>query len=107
MTRALLITNPFAARADAHAVTAILKILGRGGWNVDLRTITGPGDARRIAEEPLGEGVDVPVSHGGAGPAGHEGAGPAGFALALGGQPGGAGNGPARGSGRAPCGRGP
>src|SRR2546425_12787791 len=51
MTRALLITNPFAARADAHAVTAILKILGRGGWNVDLRTITGPGDARRIAEE--------------------------------------------------------
>jgi len=31
MTRALLITNPFAARADARAVTAILKILGRGG----------------------------------------------------------------------------
>src|SRR6266576_2992677 len=46
MTRALLITNPFAARADARAVTAILKILGRGGWNVDLQTITGPGDAR-------------------------------------------------------------
>src|SRR5256885_15519122 len=69
MTRALLITNPFAARADARAVTAILKILGRGGWNVDLRTIKGPGDARRIAEESRGEGVDVMVSHGGDGTA--------------------------------------
>ena len=69
MTRALLITNPFAARADARAVTAILQILGRGGWNVDLRTISGPGDARRIAEESLGEGLDVLVSHGGDGTA--------------------------------------
>src|SRR2546423_7521521 len=69
MTRALLITNPFAARADARVVTAILEILGRGGWNVDLRTITGPGEARRIAEESLGEGFDVLVSHGGGGPA--------------------------------------
>src|SRR2546422_10657746 len=65
MTRALLITNPFAARADARAVTAILKILGRGGWNVDLQTITGPGDARRIAEGARGAGFDVLVSHGG------------------------------------------
>src|SRR6266513_2860280 len=69
MTRALLITNPFAARADARAVTAILKILGRGGWNVDLRTIKGPGDARRIAEESRDEGFDVMVSHGGDGTA--------------------------------------
>jgi len=67
MTRALLITNPFAARADARAVTAILEILGRGGWNVDLKTISGPGDARRIAEESLGAGFDVLVSHGGDG----------------------------------------
>src|SRR3989442_7024918 len=35
-----------------------LKILGRGGWNVDLQTITGPGDARRIAEGARGAGVD-------------------------------------------------
>src|SRR5258706_4156486 len=69
MTRALLITNPFAARADARAVTAILEILGRGGWNVDLKTISGPGDARRIAEESLGAGVDVLISHGGDGTA--------------------------------------
>src|SRR5258706_8494099 len=69
MTRALLITNPFAARADARAVTAILEILGRGGWNGDLKTISGPGDARRIAEEALGAGFDVLISHGGGGAA--------------------------------------
>src|SRR2546423_14969904 len=92
MTRALLITNPFAARADAHAVTAILKILGRGGWNVDLRTIKGPGDARRIAEESRGEGFDVMVSHGGDGTAMQVAAAIAGSGIALGVVPGGTGN---------------
>jgi len=92
VTRALLITNPFAARADARAVTAILKILGRGGWNVDLRTITGPGDARRIAEESLGEGFDVLVSHGGDGTAMQVAAGIAGSGISLGVVPGGTGN---------------
>jgi diacylglycerol kinase (ATP) len=92
VTRALLITNPFAARADARAVTAILKILGRGGWNVDLRTITGLGDARRIAEESLGEGFDVLVSHGGDGTAMQVAAGIAGSGIALGVVPGGTGN---------------
>jgi diacylglycerol kinase (ATP) len=92
MTRALLITNPFAARADARAVTSILQILGRGGWNVDLRTITGPGDARRIAEESLGEGFDILVSHGGDGTAMQVAAGIAGSGIALGVVPGGTGN---------------
>src|SRR2546427_9676922 len=93
MSRALLIRNPFAARHDAHAVTAILKILGRGGWNVVLRTITGPGDARRIAEESLGEGFDVLVSHGGDGTAMQVAAGIAGSGIALGVVPGGTGHG--------------
>lgn len=92
MTRALVITNPFAARGHAHAVTDILKVLGRGGWNVDLRTIKGPGDARRIAEESLGEGFDVLVSHGGDGTAMQIAAGIAGSGIALGVVPGGTGN---------------
>ena len=92
MTRALLITNPFAARADARAVTAILKILGRGGWSVDLRTITGPGDARRIAAESLGDGFDILVSHGGDGTAMQVAAGIVGSGVALGVVPGGTGN---------------
>src|SRR2546425_6934625 len=92
MTRALLIPNPFAARADARAVTAILRILGRGGWNVDLRTTTGPGDARRIAEQARGEGFDVLVSHGGDGTAMQVAAGLVGTGIALGLIPGGTGN---------------
>src|SRR3989442_15345015 len=96
MTRALLITNPFAARADARAVTAILKILGRGGWNVDLQTITGPGDARRIAEGARGAGFDVLVSHGGDGTAMQVAAGLAGSGIPPGGGPGGPGHVPPR-----------
>ncbi|HEY7194382.1 MAG TPA: diacylglycerol kinase family protein [Gemmatimonadales bacterium] len=92
MTRALLITNPFAARADAKTVTAVLEILSRGGWNVDLRTIEGPGDARRIAEESLGQGFDVLVSHGGDGTAMQVAAAIAGSGIALGVVPGGTGN---------------
>src|SRR5689334_5244596 len=92
MTRALLITNPFAARADAKTVTAVLKILSRGGWNVDLRTIEGPGDARRIAEESLDQGFEVMVSHGGDGTAMQVAAAIAGSGIALGVVPGGTGN---------------
>jgi len=68
MTRALLISNPFAARAHTGAA-AIRDILQRGGWNVELHTTTGPGDARGVAEQARGAGFDVFVSHGGDGTA--------------------------------------
>src|SRR6267378_2651349 len=92
MTRALLITNPFAARAHARAVTTIRDILQRGGWSVEVRSTTGPGDARRIAEESRGRGFDVLVSHGGDGTAMQVAAGIAGTGTALGLVPGGTGN---------------
>src|SRR5204863_61212 len=92
MTRALLITNPFAARADAKTVTAVLEVLSRGGWNVDLRTIAAPGDARRIAEDSLDRGFEVMVSHGGDGTAMQIAAAIAGSGIALGVVPGGTGN---------------
>src|SRR6266508_5169502 len=92
MTRALLITNPFAARAHARAVTTIREILNKGGWSVEVRSTAGPGDARRIAEESLGEGFDVLVSHGGDGTAMQVAAGIAGSGIALGLVPGGTGN---------------
>src|SRR5436309_4902986 len=92
MTRALLITNPFAARAHARAVTAIRDILQGGGWSVEGRSTTGPGDARRIAEESRGMGFDVLVSHGGDGTAMQVAAGIAGTGISLGLVPGGTGN---------------
>src|SRR5882762_6025443 len=92
MTRALLITNPFAARAHARAVTTIRDILQGGGWSVEVRSTAGPGDARRIAEESRAIGFDVVVSHGGDGTAMQVAAGIAGTATALGLVPGGTGN---------------
>jgi YegS/Rv2252/BmrU family lipid kinase len=92
MTRALIITNPVAARAHARAVTDIRKILIAGGWAVDLQATAGPGDARRIAEQARGEGFDVLVSHGGDGTAMQVAAGIAGTGIALGLVPGGTGN---------------
>src|SRR6267143_1027676 len=92
MTRALLITNPFAARAHARAVTTIRDILQGGGWSVEVQSTAGPGDARRIAEESRGMGFDVLVSHGGDGTAMQVAAGIAGTEVALGLVPGGTGN---------------
>lgn len=92
MTRALLITNPFAARAHARAVTTIRDILQGGGWSVEVRSTSGPGDARRIAEESRAMGFDVLVSHGGDGTAMQVAAGIAGTGIALGLVPGGTGN---------------
>jgi diacylglycerol kinase (ATP) len=92
VTRALLITNPFAARAHARAATKIRDILQQGGWSVEVRATEGPGDARRIAEAARGAGFDVLVSHGGDGTAMQVAAGIAGTGIVLGLVPGGTGN---------------
>lgn len=92
MTRALLITNPAAGRADGRVVTMIRDVLRGGGWHVDVRATLEPGDARRIAEEARTEGFDVLVSHGGDGTAMQIAAAIAGTGIALGLVPGGTGN---------------
>jgi YegS/Rv2252/BmrU family lipid kinase len=92
MTRALLITNPFAARAHARSVAAIRGILEGGGWNVEVQSTAGPGDARRIAERSRTAGFDVVVSHGGDGTAMQVAAGIAQTEISLGLIPGGTGN---------------
>ncbi len=92
MTEALLITNPFAARADGKTVTTIRDILEGGGWKVHVRSVAGPGDARRIAEQSRTDGFDVMVSHGGDGTAMQVAAGLVGTNITLGLVPGGTGN---------------
>lgn len=92
MTRALLITNPFASRAHGNAATTIRDILQKGGWKVDVQATAGPGDARRIAEEARTGGFDVFVSHGGDGTAMQVAAGITGTHITLGLVPGGTGN---------------
>src|SRR5579884_3639169 len=92
MTRALLITNPAAARTDARAVTAIRDTLRGGGWEVEVVATARPGDARRFAAEARGQGCDVLVCYGGDGTAMQVAAGIAGSDIPLGLVPGGTGN---------------
>jgi diacylglycerol kinase (ATP) len=92
MTRALLITNPAAARTDARAVTAIRETLQEGGWDVEVLATAGPGDARRFASMARAEGLDVVVCYGGDGTAMQAAAGLVGSAVPLGLVAGGTGN---------------
>lgn len=92
MTRALLITNPAAARTGARALAAVRETLRRGGWGVDLLETGGAGDARRFAEEAKRQGFDVLVSYGGDGTAMQVAAAIAETGIPLGIIPGGTGN---------------
>src|SRR6266536_423392 len=92
MTRALLITNPAAARTHPRAVTAIRDTLRRGGWSVDVLATAQAGDARRFAQEGRTQGFDVLVCYGGDGTAMQIAAGAVGSGIPLGLVPGGTGN---------------
>ena len=92
MTRALLITNPAAARTDARAVTAVRETLRRGGWDVEVLATLGPRDASRFATEAREQGFDVVVCYGGDGTAMQIAAALVGSGIPLGLVPGGTGN---------------
>lgn len=92
MTRALLITNPAAARTDARAVTAVRETLRAAGWTVEVAATAAPGDARRLAERGRAEGFDTLLSYGGDGTAMQIAAAIAGTGIPLGLLPGGTGN---------------
>lgn len=92
MTRALIITNPAAARTRAGGVSAVLSALRRGGWSAEAVATCGPGDARRIAERGVAEKVDVVAVFGGDGTTMQAAAALVGTEVALGLIPGGTGN---------------
>ena len=92
MTRALLITNPVAARTEMRAVAAVRDTLRGGGWTVDLLATHGPGDARRFAAEAHAGGFDALVCYGGDGTAMQIAAAIQGTGMPLGLVPGGTGN---------------
>jgi YegS/Rv2252/BmrU family lipid kinase len=92
VTRALVITNPVAARTDEAANRAVVDTLTKGGWEVELRATGGPGDARRFALEAVAAGVDVVGVFGGDGTIMQAAAALVGTETALGLIPGGTGN---------------
>lgn len=67
MTRALLIFNPEAARADSTVVETVRGVLAREGWSVEVARIERPGHAADLAREGAGHGAEVLVVYGGDG----------------------------------------
>jgi diacylglycerol kinase (ATP) len=92
VARALLITNPAAARTDARALIAIREALRTAGWNVEVAATAQAGDARRLALRGRDEGFDALLSYGGDGTAMQIAAAVAGTGIPLGLLPGGTGN---------------
>lgn len=92
MARALLITNPAAARTEPLAVTAVLQALRARGWQAEVLATGGPGDARRLAEYGVEQGADVVAVFGGDGTTMQAAAALVGSDVALGVIPGGTGN---------------
>jgi YegS/Rv2252/BmrU family lipid kinase len=92
VTRALVITNPAAARTAPVAVNAVMSTLRAAGWEAEVLATGGPGDARKLAEYGVAEGVDVVAVFGGDGTTMQAAAGLVGTEVALGVIPGGTGN---------------
>jgi YegS/Rv2252/BmrU family lipid kinase len=92
MTRALIITNPAAARTRPESVETVVQVLRGGGWEVTVLATGGSGDARRLAEEGVRNDVDVVGVFGGDGTTMQAAAALVGARTALGVLPGGTGN---------------
>jgi YegS/Rv2252/BmrU family lipid kinase len=92
MVRALLITNPAAARTQPRAVEVVMRTLRSAGWEAEVLATGGPGDARRLAEYGVAEKVDVVAVFGGDGTTMQAAAALVGTEVNLGVIPGGTGN---------------
>ncbi len=92
MARALLITNPAAARTQQRAVETVMRTLRGAGWNAEVLATGGPGDAKQLAEYGVKEGVDVVAVFGGDGTTMQAAAALVGTEVSLGVIPGGTGN---------------
>lgn len=90
--RALLIANPVAARTAPVVVNTITSTLRGAGWEVEVLATEGPGDARRLADYGVAQGVDVVAVFGGDGTTMQAAAALVGTEVALGVIPGGTGN---------------
>lgn len=92
MHRAMLITNPVAARTAPAAVTKVLSTMRGAGWQTEACVTAGPGDARRLAEQAVEQGFETVVVFGGDGTTMQAAAALVGTDVRLGVVPGGTGN---------------
>lgn len=92
MARALLITNPVAARTDELTWHRVAEVLERAGWSTQLAVTGGPEDARELARQAVVAGVDTVAVFGGDGTTMRAASALIGTDIALGLIPGGTGN---------------
>jgi len=67
MARALLITNPVAARTDPKVIRSICAALERRGIQVEVAETTKPGDASDLARQGVADGFEIIAVYGGDG----------------------------------------
>lgn len=92
MARALLITNPAAARTTPGAVRTVSETMRQAGWDLEVLATTGPGDARRLAAYAVEAGMELVAVQGGDGTTMQAASALVGTDVALGLIPGGTGN---------------
>ncbi len=69
MTRALIITNPAAARVGEAYLLAAQRRLSAKGLRAEIARTTAAGDGERLARQAVADGFDVVIAHGGDGTA--------------------------------------
>jgi YegS/Rv2252/BmrU family lipid kinase len=69
VSRAAIITNPAAARADRPGLERARRRLEEGGLKVEVLTTELPGHGERLAREAASAGADLLIAHGGDGTA--------------------------------------
>jgi diacylglycerol kinase (ATP) len=92
VSKALIVTNPLAARAAAPQLDAARRRLEARGLEVVVARSVAFGDGERLARAAAADGVDVVIAHGGDGTVTDVAAGLAGTGRPLGLFPGGTGN---------------
>jgi YegS/Rv2252/BmrU family lipid kinase len=92
MARALLITNPIAARTDERTKHLVAEFLERNGWRIEIAVTADAGDAREFARQAVTAGMDAVAVFGGDGTTMQAAASLVGSDVALALIPGGTGN---------------
>jgi diacylglycerol kinase (ATP) len=92
MTRALLITNPQAARTNLRVIQSVRDVLTRRGLTVEVAGTTEAEDATDLARRGVRDGAEIVVTYGGDGTTMRALRGIVGLDVALGVIPGGTGN---------------
>jgi YegS/Rv2252/BmrU family lipid kinase len=67
--RAVIITNPMAARVGRRQLATAWKRLERGGLEVEVRQTEAPGHGTALARQAIGDGAELLIAHGGDGTA--------------------------------------